>query len=42
VDGNLLRSKYLLISRVNSSFMNDEKKEEDVYKFWYVLGESCE
>jgi len=27
---------------VISSFINDEKYEEIVYRFWYVLGESCE
>jgi hypothetical protein len=42
VDGNLLRSKSLLMGRVNSSFMNNEKEVKGVYRLWYVLGESCE
>jgi len=42
VDGNLLRSKSLLMGRVTSSFMNNEKEVKGVYRFWYVLGENCE
>jgi len=42
VDGNVLRNKSLLMGRVTSSFVHNEKEVKDVYRFWHVLGESCE
>jgi hypothetical protein len=42
VDGNLRMSKYLLMGRAILSFKNHEEYEQDVDRFWYVLGESCE
>jgi len=42
VDEILLRSKSLLMGRVTSSFVDNEKEVKGVYRFWYVLGKSCE